>query len=453
MPLRYLMRFTLVALLLALSGVAHADAQTRRLRRELDVRFDLSDKFRTNDVTLYVRTTGVDDDNGCMLSGNPCKTIKHALDQIPEKYAVDVTVDLGPGNFDFPNYTLPEPGYSDDGEGEITLEGACDSPLATWTSVTPTLVPNRVHQVTLVVPGGWTGTVTDGSHYYISPTNGRPVRASTSPNLIQVTTSTSSQTGSLCAYETVINDNGTTDYVGIASTTGQLSKFKRLKFMGRSRFYGILLQGVSLASTSLPTLNNTALRGVYIAQTNQNLTMNGRFVNSDENQITDMLLESCVNLFGSFTFFGGVIKGTCTTQAQLWVGRFGTTEQVYGEHFIRNTTGLDFEGNGDCIRLNNADVRFGTAAFQGVTCNPSGTGRFAILDNQSTLNALPGQTISGTTTAAAQVLNGSFFNTAGVYTVVNSNVGVDGDFEVGATLSVLKAGIPVTDATHLSRLY
>jgi len=58
---------------------------------------EVSEKTTAN-ITLYVRTTGLDT-NDCQSAANACLTIQEAVDRIPKNIKHVVTIDVGPGSF------------------------------------------------------------------------------------------------------------------------------------------------------------------------------------------------------------------------------------------------------------------------------------------------------------------------------------------------------------------
>jgi hypothetical protein len=164
----------------------------------------------TEDIDLYVETTG-SDDNSCLTAGNPCLTAQEAVNRIPKQIKHDVTLTIGAGNFAGVMIT----GFHVEYGGTLTIEGTIGDYSPATGKQTGTATGGTTTQC-VDAAGGWTGNNLRGA---LALVNGeyRVIRDNdgTTFNLVGALSATcNGKVYEIEEQDTVLNSAGTENWIG-----------------------------------------------------------------------------------------------------------------------------------------------------------------------------------------------------------------------------------------------
>lgn len=426
-------------------------------------------------VTRYVNpSTGSDtlcDGKASTASPTlPCAwaTVQRALDDIPNGYTVNVDINLPAGTFSGTQIWLHHAVMGSAGSANpiVRIRADCTTATAVLTSTTAALnvttagsgktggvtqIANVLYSAPTVVSGSITG-VTDGSHYLstalsagVAPTV-IGVRASTAPDLLLVTTTTTAFSNRrLCEYAsgTVFSGSITVGSIVGATRPANSLVVVGISFTGTLSASQVQLVGVKVAGAS-STINNSVIQTSVF--TNQ-----ASLVNNSPLRLapTGTLFMKGAEMSGQWgNVSNNVFVGGGSTNC-LWVNAGvavpSTNEVSFGGMTL---TRNDFEGTCTGIRASSSILGGLNAGANVIDI----TGPFIDLEDGSyfvtqNTNGNVGNgsgTVSGKRTAANIVKSGSHLTTNSLW--VDTNVTSAGqDVIVGAQAVTSYANLPVTD--------
>ncbi len=397
---------------------------------------------------IYVHPTAGSDSLGDGLSmGTAYQTIQRAVNDIPNKYNVDVIIQLPAGEFAGQDVVVGVTSAIKPSTTTSALLFILGDHTAAYTYAstgTGALVSGKVSQTAFSVNHGL--TITDGSHW-IMPSSGNPVgssfrvlRASSTTQLVFVQSSTAARTNEkVCAYNTVFTTPMTVKSLNGATTISNVC-LVGVKFSGGGEFVNVqsrsahfinceLYNVIFNASGVLDGCTLIDYRGRHTTMFNT-LSINGLTVHGPRGSVQQCVF---VNTTGGPALS---IGSSDSLPANPGSGiRLGSSLD-----FESTGTGLNITGSGSYFVMTNAPATFACArsleAYHGAL----------ISAGAST------STWSGTVTSPAIIRTRSAFNKTGItYSVVNSsNAGQD--FDVGAAATVVAYASNVTDPTDLAML-
>lgn len=407
---------------------------------------------------IYVSTTGNDTTGDGVTPATAYATVQRALNDLPQGWRADVWISVAAGTYaGAQNWVLNVlPGARNTISvsavtGRVFVTGDLTPIQALTGGSGGVLVPGKVAQYTHAV-GAYAATITDGSHWIMQAGVGtnaaslsaRCVRASTTPNVVIVDSSTGALTNpQLMTWTTIFSGAINITSPAFYGTPPVFFGVQGIRFNATG-----VGRGVSFRGCRFDVANSGQDNGL-IACT----FMSGTQTQTGNNQIastssSSLYVAGSLSLSGSFQSVSvNVFAGAPSVAAHLMGG--GTSSTVTSmtvPAFVNLFATNDFEGTGDGIHL-----RAGSSvgASGSVPCSFAMTnGRPIVVAGGS--QVFGSQSWTGTGGLPSLILSGSALDTGGGYVVVNS-VTPGQDVQVGVLAVQAVAVRPTTDPLTLAR--